>query len=112
MYNKLHRILRSKGLSSFAASLFAIIVGLLFGFIILLISNPAQAWPGFLTIFKGGFTGGMKGLGQVLYFATPIILTGLSVGFAFKTGLFNIGTPGQFIVGAFVAVWIGVKGGQ
>lgn len=112
MYNKLHRILRSKGLSSFAASLFAIIVGLLFGFIILLISNPAQAWPGFLTIFKGGFTGGMKGLGQVLYFATPIILTGLSVGFAFKTGLFNIGTPGQFIAGAFVAVWIGVKGGQ
>ena len=38
------------------------------------------------------------------YYATPIILTGLSVGFAFKTGLFNIGTPGQFIVGAFAAV--------
>ena len=45
----------------------------------------------------------------MLYFATPLILTGLSVGFAFKTGLFNIGAAGQFIMGAFAAVYIGVK---
>ena len=51
----------------------------------------------------------MKNLGQVFYSATPIILTGLSVGFANKTGLFNIGGPGQFVVGAYVAVLIGVK---
>ena len=51
----------------------------------------------------------MKNLGQVLYAATPIILTGLSVGFANKTGLFNIGASGQFIVGAYVAVLMGVK---
>ena len=36
-------------------------------------------------------------------------MTGLAVGFAFKTGLFNIGASGQFIVGAYVAVLIGVK---
>jgi len=48
-------------------------------------------------------------MGQVLYFATPLILTGLSVGFAFTTGLFNIGAAGQFIMGAFAAVYIGVK---
>jgi simple sugar transport system permease protein len=58
---------------------------------------------------KGCFGNGAKGMGQVLYFATPLILTGLSVGFAFKTGLFNIGAPGQFIMGAFAAVYIGVK---
>ena len=52
---------------------------------------------------------GVLGIGRVLYYAVPIIMTGLSVGFAFKTGLFNIGTPGQFIVGAFAAVYIGVK---
>lgn len=85
------------------SSVFAIIIGLLVGFVILLLSNPSQAVPGFITILTGALTHGLKGVGQVFYYATPIILTGLSVGFAFKTGLFNIGTPGQFIVGAFAA---------
>ncbi|WP_324823271.1 ABC transporter permease [Sinanaerobacter sp. ZZT-01] len=91
------------------SSIFSILVGILFGFLILLISNPSQAIDGFLIILKGGFSAHAKGIGQVLYFATPLILTGLSVGFAFKTGLFNIGAPGQFIMGAFTAVYIGVK---
>ena len=47
-------------------------------------------------------------MGQVFYYSTTIILTGLSVGFAFKTGLFNIGASGQFIVGGFGAVYVGV----
>lgn len=89
-------------------SLFAIALGLLFGFIILLISNPAQATGGFVTILTGAFSS-MRSIGRVFYFATPIILTGLSVGFAFKTGLFNIGASGQFIAGAYAAVLIGVK---
>lgn len=94
----------------FLSSLFAIIVGLLVGFLILLASNPAEAGAGFITILTGPLTHGSKGVGQVFYYATPIILTGLSVGFAFKTGLFNIGAPGQFIVGAFAAVVVGIKG--
>ncbi len=109
MKNRLNTLLNSKGLSSFMASVLAILVGLVFGLIILLISNPSQAWGGFTTILLGGFTGGMRGLGQVLYHATPIIMTGLSVGFAFKTGLFNIGASGQFIMGAYAAIYIGVK---
>jgi simple sugar transport system permease protein len=44
----------------------------------------------------------------VLYFATPIIMTGLSVAFASRTGLFNIGASGQFIVGAYAAIFVGV----
>ena len=84
------------------SSVFAIVLGLIVGLIILFLCNPAQALPGFATILTGAFTHGAKGIGQVFYYATPIILTGLSVGFAFKTGLFNIGTPGQFIMGA---VW-------
>ena len=96
----------------FLSSLFAIIVGLLVGFIILLISNPSQAAAGFATIITGPVTHGMKGIGQVLYYATPIILTGLSVGFAFKTGLFNIGASGQFIIGGFAAVYVGIKCGS
>lgn len=90
------------------SSIFAIVIGLLVGFIILLISNPAQAVDGFSTILTGALTEGTRGIGQVLYYATPIICTGLSVGFAFKTGLFNIGASGQFIVGALAAVIVGI----
>lgn len=110
------RALLGSGFSSLMASLVAILVGLAFGWVILLISNPAQAMDGFRTILLGGFNtflignSPLKGLGDVLYTAAPIILTGLSVGFAFKTGLFNIGASGQFIVGALAAVWIGVRG--
>lgn len=101
-------LLRTEGFSSFSSSLAAIVVGLLVGFIILLVSNPSQAVSGFLAILGGGFAN-PKNLGQVLYFATPLIMTGLSVGFANKTGLFNIGASGQFIVGAYAAVYVGVK---
>ncbi len=99
-----------KGLSSAASSLIAILVGLAAGFAILLISNPQNAVKGLGIILAGGFNNGMKGIGQVLYYATPIIVTGLSVGFAFKTGLFNIGAAGQLVVGGFVAILVGVVG--
>lgn len=105
----LRNILLSEGFNKVAASVFAILIGLLVGFVVLLVSNPAEAWAGFRIIISGGFSTGAKGMGQVLYFATPLVLTGLSVGFAFKTGLFNIGAPGQFIIGAFTAVYIGVN---
>ena len=97
-----------KGLSSMSASLLAIVAGLLAGFVILLVSNPANALRGLYTILLGGWNNGMKGMGQVLYYATPIIMTGLSVGFAFKTGMFNIGAAGQLMVGGFVSVYVGV----
>jgi len=90
------------------SSIFAIIVGLLFGFLVLLISNPSQAFGGFVAIITGAFTHGLKGIGQIFYFATPIMLTGLSVGFAFKTGLFNIGASGQFIMGAYAGIYVAV----
>jgi len=90
------------------SSVFAIIIGLLVGYLILLVCNPAQSGPGFATILTGAFTHGAKGVGQVFYYSTTIILTGLSVGFAFKTGLFNIGASGQFIVGGFGAVYVGI----
>ena len=101
---------RKKGLSSFASSLIAIIVGLAAGLVILFVSNPQNAVRGLGVILAGGFNNGMKGLGEVLYYATPIIVTGLSVGFAFKTGLFNIGVVGQLMVGGFAAVVVGVAG--
>lgn len=109
MKNKKSNLFLKIGADGFLSSLIAIISGLLFGLIILLFSNAKEAVPAFFTILAGGFNTGISGIGQVLYIATPIIMTGLSVGFAFKTGLFNIGASGQFTFGAYAAIHIGVK---
>ncbi|MEF3693039.1 MAG: hypothetical protein V3569_02555, partial [Acholeplasmataceae bacterium] len=89
-------------------SLIAILFGLFVGLIIMLAFNPMEAFPALLTLLLGGFNGGSQGIGNTLYMAAPIILSGLAVAFAFKTGLFNIGASGQMMVGAYVAVHIGV----
>lgn len=106
--NKLKKRLNEGSGADLLATLMAVLVGLLLGLVILLLSNPAQALRGFGAIISGGF-GNMKDVGQVLYYATPILMTGLSVGFANKVGLFNIGASGQFIVGAYAAILVGVK---
>ncbi len=108
MKEKLNRIAENTGINNAASSIVAILIGLVFGFIILLISNPTNAGEGFFTLLAGGFSGGGRGVGQVLYFATPLIMTGVSVGCAFKTGLFNIGAAGQFIMGGVTAIYVGV----
>jgi general nucleoside transport system permease protein len=46
-------------------------------------------------------------LQQTLITTTPLILTGLAVAFAFRCGLFNIGGEGQYLVGSYIAVWVG-----
>jgi simple sugar transport system permease protein len=96
------------GLFNFLSSVVVIVVGLLLGVVILLISDASQAFPAFVRILTFGASS-MRNIGDVLLHATPIILTGLSVAFAFKTGLFNIGATGQFTFGAFAAVYIGVE---
>jgi len=109
--NKLQLKLKvPKSIFDIISSGVAILVGLFAGFIIMLISNASQAVWAFVTILSSGFST-MNDIGQVLYFATPIIMTGLSVGFAARTGLFNIGAAGQFIVGAYTAILVGVTCG-
>jgi simple sugar transport system permease protein len=98
-------MMNRKGIFSFLSSVVALIVGLLIGLVILLISNSDAAFGAFTTIVTHGFSD-LRVLGNVLSGATPIILTGLSVMFAFKTGLFNIGATGQFTLGAFLVIII------
>jgi len=100
--------MKREGTLSFLSSVLVILVGLLIGFIVLLISDASMAGPAFVRILTFG-VGSMRNVGDVLLGATPIILTGLSVAFAFKTGLFNIGATGQFTFGGFVAIYIGVE---
>ncbi len=96
------------GLTSFFASLISIGVGLLFGFILLLLLNPQFAGQGFMSLVTAGLKSTDK-LAKVLYQAAPLMMTGLSVGFAFKTGLFNIGASGQYTVGAGLALIFAIQ---
>ena len=104
---KSQRFLYMMGGMNALSSVMAVLVGLFAGFIILLLSNPSQAVAGFVTILTGGFID-MFSFGMVLYYSTSIILTGLSVGFAMKTGLFNIGASGQFTLGMYTAILVAV----
>lgn len=92
------------GFSSLTAALLAIALGLIFGFIVMIIAKPANSLFGFTNMLFGGF----RRLGDVFYYATPILMTGLSVGFAFKMGLFNIGASGQYTMGMFFAMYVGL----
>ncbi len=103
--NKNKKIDLSSGLLSVAASLICILIGLLVGFIILCCINGEYAADGFSRIIKGGFYLMPKGVGTVLSQTAPLIMTGLSVAFAFKTGLFNIGAAGQYTLGALGALY-------
>lgn len=97
--------LKSAGAISIYAALICIVIGMIVGFIALLIINPEKAWSeGLWRIIQGGFYMMPSGVGAMLANAAPLIMTGLSVGFAFKTGLFNIGAAGQYTVGAFGAL--------
>ncbi len=97
------KITKTKAFSAFTAALLAIFLGFVFGFIIMAIADPTNAVSGFQMLIIGG----LKRLGNVFYFATPILMTGLAVGFAFKVGLFNIGASGQYTMGMFFALYVG-----
>ncbi len=89
------------------STLIAILFGFLVASIVLAVAgyNP---WQAFAALFKGIFAK-PKYISNVIIKATPIILTGLSVAFAFKTGMFNIGAEGQYIAGTIAAVCVGAK---
>lgn len=96
---------KKDALLSIGASLLCIVIGLFVGLIILFCINSENAIDGFVRIVKGGFYLAPKGIGSEISQAAPLIMTGLSVAFAFKTGLFNIGAAGQYTVGVFGALY-------
>ncbi|BBB47652.1 ABC transporter permease [Pelolinea submarina] len=109
MKKLISKILNNDAFGNTLASLISIFLGLIVGLVVMVIFNRAGAWPGFLVMLQGGFSDGARGIGQVLYYTTPLILVGLAVGFSFQTGLFNIGVIGQFTIAAYVAIIIGGK---
>lgn len=97
-----------QGIISCLASLIAIVIGLLVGLVVLYLLNAPYAMVGFERILTTGINSVEK-FAKVLYQAAPLMLCGLSVAFAFKTGLFNIGASGQYTVGAFCALAAGIQ---
>lgn len=98
------KLIAKKGALSIISSVVAIICGLLVGLIILFCLNPGAALSGFGDLLSSGVSN-LDKFSKVFYTAAPLVMTGLAVGFAFKTGLFNIGAPGQYLTGAFVALF-------
>ena len=118
MNGGLSKLWQKDGTKSVLASLISILIGMAVGGVIILVvglNNPnlglSGAWEGIRLVFGGLFSTGRNAAGQLtfgfnstsvgnmLFRATPLILTGLSVAVAFKTGLFNIGAPGQYLMG-------------
>lgn len=118
MKQELGKLWRKDSTKSVLASLISIIIGMVVGGIIIVIVGLGNsnlgisgAMEGIRLVFGGLFSTGRNAagaltfgfnstnMGDMLFRATPLILTGLSVAVAFKTGLFNIGAPGQYLMG-------------
>ena len=125
MSNNKSSLLQKDGARSVLASLLSIIIGLAAGALVILIVglfNPSlglkNAWDGIRLVLFGLFSTGRSAagsltfgfnpasVGNMLFRATPVILTGLSVAVAFKTGLFNIGAAGQYLAGTAATLFI------
>ena len=114
----------NNGTKTVAASLLSILMGVIFGGVLLFVVALAlkmplgSAWEGFRIVLAGVFNTGRnydagsaltfgfnaRLVGDMLFRATPLIMTGLSVALAYKTGLFNIGAPGQYLMGTAVSI--------
>ncbi len=126
--NNKQSIWQKDGTRSVLASLLSIVIGLAAGALVILIVglfNPSlglkSAWDGIRLVIFGLFSTGRSAagsltfgfnpasVGNMLFRATPVILTGLSVAVAFKTGLFNIGAPGQYLAGTASTLFIALS---
>lgn len=100
-----------KSFKGIGTSMLAIIVGLLVSVLFVVISSDKgiieSASTLFESLWKGSF-GTSDNLIETMVFAVPLIFTGLAHAIAFKTGLFNIGVEGQFIIGMLIAAVIGI----
>ena len=110
-------LLRSSAVQSLLASLLCILIGLLVGYVVLLIINPAGAGEAITTIVKNFMTysrrnAQLKYLGSTLVKTAPLLMCSLSVLFAYKVGLFNIGAAGQYVVGAGASLYFALAWGM
>ena len=107
--NKFYSVWTNHGVQSFIASLICIFFGLLVGYLVLLCINPAGAGRAMLAILQNFLyfprpEVALEYFGSTLVKTAPLLMCTLSVLFAYKTGLFNIGASGQYTVGVGAAL--------
>ena len=123
----MRRLYEKDGTKKLLASLLSVLIGLTVGALVVMIVGLAKAnigpkgmWDGVQLIFAGILSTGREAgkltwgynpqsLGNMLFRATPLIMTGLSVAVANKTGLFNIGAPGQYLMGTMASLMIALS---
>ena len=110
------KALKNPGVQAFVASIICIILGLLIGYIVLLFINPEGAAESILNVIKNFFTWSkpktqLKQFGNTLSKTMPLLMCSLSILFAYKVGLFNIGTAGQYVAGACASLYAALAWG-
>jgi len=118
---KLKAMIQTGWYKSICASIICILIGILIGFIVMIIVslfNPEASitdpFDGFVTLILGPFNSKtsvslMKNIGNMIFYSVPLIMTGLSVAIAYKTGLFNIGAPGQYLMGLLASLLVALS---
>lgn len=106
-------ILSNGAVQTLLASLFCILLGLVVGYIVLLAINPAGAGRAITAILQNFLyfprpEVALEYFGSTLAKTAPLLMCTLSVLFAYKVGLFNIGASGQYSVGAGLALYFGI----
>ena len=101
---------KNAAVQSLLASLICIVLGLFIGYIVLLFINPAGAGEAILAVIKNFLnysrsTLKLKNFGSTLVKTAPLLMCALSVLFAYKVGLFNIGAAGQYTVGICASLY-------
>ena len=110
------KILKNTAVQSLIASLICIILGLLIGYIVLLFINPAGASEAILAVIKNFWNYSranlqLKNFGSTLVKTAPLLMCALSVLFAYKVGLFNIGAAGQYVIGTCACLYAALSWG-
>ena len=109
-------ILKNSGVQSLLASLVCVILGLLIGYIVLLFINPDGAGEAITDVMKNFLTYSkpetqVKYLGNTLVKTAPLLMCSLSILFAYKGGLFNIGAAGQYCIGVALSLYAALAWG-
>ena len=107
-------LLKNNGVQSLIASLLCIVLGMLIGYIVLLFINPTGAGEAIVTVMKNFLNYNradtqLKYLGNTLVKTAPLLMCALSILFAYKVGLFNIGASGQYTAGACAALYAALQ---
>lgn len=117
--SKIKQFIANKKNHGFLIPLIAILLGFIFGAIIMVITglNPKELFVSIVRAVTGININNIgtnkevfnsRYIGEYFVSVIPLILTGLSAAFAFRTGLFNVGGEGQVVVGAFFATYVGL----